>query len=279
MLRIDAHHHLWRYRPDAFGWIDPDSVIARDFRTDALEAALASAGVEAAVAVQARQLPDETCFLLECAASCPSIVGVVGWIDLRAPDIAERVEAMQAPKLVGYRHVVQDEDDPGFLLGGSFVNGVSAVLRRGLTYDLLINHAQLASVPHFLDRVGEGRIVLDHAAKPAIARGGWQPWADEIARIAAHSNVVCKVSGLVTEADHRSWRPEDFERYLAHVVEHFGPERLIWGSDWPVCLLAARYAQTFDLIAGFVERHCPQAAPAIFGGNAVTAYALVGLRA
>ncbi|MHA6767503.1 amidohydrolase family protein [Sphingobium ummariense] len=273
-MRIDAHHHLWRYDPAAFEWIEARSAIARDFSVADLDAAMALANIDGAIAVQARQTEEETEFLLETAAKSDRIIGVVGWIDLRAPDIEERLKAGSNPLLLGYRHVVQDEPDADFLLADDFVRGVRAVVANSLTYDLLVNHAQLPAVPAFLERVGPGRFVLDHAAKPAIASGGWQPWADQIAAAARHPHLWCKVSGLVTEADHRSWRPSDIERYLAHVLEQFGPERLIWGSDWPVCLLAAPYSAVHDLIADFVTRQCPAFSSAIFGGNAVDAYAL-----
>ncbi|MEG8039384.1 amidohydrolase family protein [Sphingomonas sp. LR60] len=270
--RIDAHHHLWRYDPAAFGWIDPGSAIARDFDTDALTGALASRKIAGAIAVQARQVPEETRMLLDAAARCAAIVGVVGWVDLRADDIAERLVADGAPLLVGYRHVVQDEPDADFLLGDAFVRGVRAVASHGLTYDLLVDHRQLATVPAFLDRVGEGRFVLDHAAKPAIASGGWQPWAERLADVANCAGVMCKVSGLVTEADHARWSADDLERYLDHVFAVFGPERVMWGSDWPVCLLAAEYSAVHDVIASYVARHCPEAAEGIFGGHALDFY-------
>jgi L-fuconolactonase len=274
MIRIDAHHHLWRYDADAFGWITPGSAIARDFDGGDLIAAMATRGVDAAIAVQARQEPGETRALLDAAARHPAIIGVVGWIDLRAADIAERLAADAAPLLVGYRHLVQDEADAAFLLGDAMVRGVRAVATHGLTYDLLIDHRQLATVPDFLDRVGTGRFVLDHAAKPAIATGGWQPWADRLAAVAACPQVMCKVSGLVTEADHANWSADDLERYLDHVFASFGAGRVMWGSDWPVCLLAADYAQAFDVIADYVVRHCPGDEAAIFGGNALRAYGL-----
>jgi L-fuconolactonase len=272
-MRIDAHHHLWRYTPDAFGWIEPGSAIARDFDTDDLVREMAAAGIDRAIAVQARQSEAETAFLLECAARAPRIAGIVGWVDLRAPDIAERLAARPAGPILGYRHVVQDEADADFLLGDAFVAGVRAVLAAGLSYDVLVNAAQLGTLPAFLDRCGDGRLILDHAAKPDIAAGSWQPWAEQIAAAARHPALFCKVSGLVTEAA-RDWRVGDFERYLEHVFACFGADRVLWGSDWPVCELAGRYADTQDIVAQFVARHCPHAADAVFGGNAMRAYAL-----
>jgi L-fuconolactonase len=276
VIRIDAHHHLWRYRAEDYGWIEGNPVLARDFSAADLEVELASAGVDAAISVQARQSVQETADLLAIAQDCPAIVGVVGWADLRDPAIEAWLDKHQAPALLGFRHVVQDEADDHFLRGEAFRHGVRAVVSRGLTYDLLINHAQMGDVPAFLDAVGPGRFVLDHCAKPDIARGAWQPWADHLSAIARHDNVWCKISGLVTEADHAHWQPQDIERYLAHCLEAFGPQRLIWGSDWPVCLLAASYAQVAGLVADFVARHCPQAEADIFGGNALRAYALEG---
>jgi len=271
---VDAHHHLWRYEPESFRWIDPRSTLCRDYLVGDLAAALASRGIGAAIAVQARQTPAETGFLLDAAEHCPAIIGVVGWIDLRAGDVAERIEADIASRLVGYRHVVQDEPEAGFLLADDFVRGVREVVSRGLSYDLLVDHRQLATVPAFLDRVGEGRFILDHAAKPAIGSAGWHPWSEHIAAAAACPDLTCKVSGLVTEADHATWTPSDVERYLDHIFGLFGPDRLIWGSDWPVCLLAADYGRVFDLVADYVSRHCPHARAAIFGENALRVYAL-----
>ncbi|NLS27619.1 hypothetical protein S2M10_26180 [Sphingomonas sp. S2M10] len=272
-MRIDAHHHLWRYTPEAFGWIAPGSAIARDFDGDDLARELQAAGIDQAIAVQARQSDAETAFLLDCAARQPRIVGVVGWIDLRAPDIAHRVAARAAGPILGYRHIVQDEADPRFLLGDAFLAGVRAVLAAGLSYDVLVNAAQLGTLPAFLDQCGPGRLILDHAAKPDIARGAWQPWADEIAAAARHDALFCKVSGLVTEAA-RDWQPSDFERYLDHVFACFGAERILWGSDWPVCELAGSYRDTRDIVQRFVDRHCPTLEGAVFGGNAARAYAL-----
>lgn len=272
-MRIDAHHHLWHYTPEAFGWIEPGSAIARDFDTDDLAREMQAVGIDHAIAVQARQSAGETAFLLDCAAHQPRIAGVVGWIDLRAPDIAERIATRPAGPILGYRHVVQDEPDADFLLGDAFVAGVRAALAAGLSYDVLVNATQLGTVAAFLERVGEGRLILDHAAKPNIAAGAWQPWADQIAAAARYPTLFCKVSGLVTEAA-RDWQPGDFERYLDHVFACFGAERILWGSDWPVCELAGRYGDTQELIASYVARHYPEAEGAVFGGNAVRAYAM-----
>lgn len=274
LMRIDAHQHFWRYDPRDHRWIDPASVLAADHGPADLAPLLAMAGIDGCIAVQARQTPDETEWLVALAAAHPWIVGVVGWIDLRAPDIADRLAARPPGAVIGYRHVVQDEPEDDFLLTPALIRGVRAVLAQGLAYDILVTPRQAGHVRRFAEHVGDGRLVLDHGAKPAIARGGWQPWADAIADIARVPTMFCKLSGLVTEADHAAWTRDDIARYLDHLLACFGPERLMFGSDWPVCLLAADYARVHDLIADFVARRCPDHATAIFGANAADAYAL-----
>jgi len=271
---IDAHQHFWRYDRANYGWIPEGSALAADHLPADLRPELDRAGIAGCIAVQARQSEDETHWLLELAEANPWIVGVVGWIDLRADTIAERLEALRHPRLIGFRHIVQDEPDPDFLLGDAFVRGIRAVLAADLTYDVLVYARQADRVPAFLDRAGEGRFVLDHGAKPDIAAGLWQPWADAIAEIARRPNIWCKISGLVTEADHANWSAGEIERYLDHLLACFGPERLIYGSDWPVCRLAAEYETVHGLARNFVMRACPAHADAIFGGNARRAYKL-----
>jgi len=271
---IDAHQHFWRYDRSAYGWIPEGSALARDQLPADLRPELDRAGIAGCIAVQARQSEEETRWLLDLAEANPWIAGVVGWVDLRAGNVADRLEALRHPRLVGFRHVVQDEPDPDFLLGDAFIAGVRAVLAADLTYDLLVYARQADRIPEFLDRTGEGRFVLDHGAKPDIAGGGWQPWADTIAGIARRPNIWCKISGLVTEADHAHWSEAGIERYLDHLLAAFGPERLIYGSDWPVCRLAADYAQVRGLARNFVARACTAHADAIFGGNARRAYKL-----
>ena len=273
-MRIDAHHHLWRYRSAEFGWIDPGSRIACDFDIDMLSAEMAGAGVDASIAVQARQTVEETRMLLDLAETTPSILGVVGWVDLRADDITTQLDAGASPHLLGYRHVVQDEPDPEYLLADAFVRGVRQVVRRGLTYDLLVGHHQLRSVPAFLDRIGEGRIVLDHAAKPNIRKGEWDGWAAEVAAIAAFPNVACKVSGLVTEADHAAWRPEQIEPYLAHMlrsVRSGSPDMGIGLAGLPARCTLCSGARP----GGRVRRPpLPGARQAVFADNAIRFYGL-----
>lgn len=268
-MRIDAHQHFWPYDPARYGWIPPGSALAQDRMPGDVRPAMAAAAIDAGIAVQARHDVAETAWLLDLAAADPAIAGVVGWADLTRPDTIAPTRG-----LVGLRHIAQDESDDAWLARDDVVAGLRACAAAGLTYDLLVYAHQTVHLPRVIDRVAGGRFVLDHGGKPAIRARGWQPWADAVAEIARFPNVWCKLSGLVTEADHAAWAPDDIARYMDHLLACFGPERLIFGSDWPVCLLAADYARVHALAAGFVARACPDHADAVFGGNARAAYAL-----
>ncbi|MEG3123635.1 amidohydrolase family protein [Sphingomonas sp. GB1N7] len=274
MERIDAHQHFWRYNADDFGWIAPGSALARDRFPDHVLPALATARLDGCIAVQAQHNAAETDWLLALAQEHRWIFGVVGWVDLTAEDIAVRLDRYAGQLLVGIRHIAQDEPDPRYLLRADVIRGVQAILARGLAYDILVRGAaQLDLVPEMVAAMGPGALVLDHGGKPDIAGGEWQCWARSIATIAACPDVVCKLSGLVTEADHGAWRADDIARYLDHLLACFGPDRLMFGSDWPVCLLAADYARVVDLIETFVARACPDHRAAIFGDTARRVYA------
>lgn len=273
---IDAHQHFWAYDPARLPWVAEGSVLAADRLPEHLLPLLNDGGVAQTILVQVEQREAETRWMLDLADRHSWIAGVVGWCDLQAEDVGERLERLRHPRLVGLRHMVQDETDPHFLRRPGFIAGVREAARRGLTYDLLIVADQAPCAPRFIDTVGDGRFVLDHGAKPKIRERGWRPWADAIAEIGRLPNVWCKVSGLVTEADHAAWTAEDIAPYLDHLLECFGPERLIFGSDWPVCTLAAAYDQVQGLIEDFVTRRCPEHAASVFGGAARRAYALDG---
>jgi predicted TIM-barrel fold metal-dependent hydrolase len=280
VTRIDAHQHFWSYSASGHGWIDPGSVLARDYAPADLMPLLDDASIDGCIAVQACQTEEETRWLLGLAAADPRIMGVVGWTDLCADDVVERLDVLAGePALVGFRHIVQDEPADDFLVTPAFVRGVRAALGRGFSYDILVKPRQAIHVRRFAELVGAGlgdapRLILDHGAKPDIARGTWQPWADAIADMAQVPSLTCKISGLVTEAEHATWTADQIARYLDHLLACFGPDRLMFGSDWPVCRLAADYARVVDLIEDFVTRACPDASERIFGGNALTAYEL-----
>jgi len=280
MTTIDAHQHFWRYNPDKYSWITPGSSLARDRMPSDVKPLLDASGVQGCIAVQAQQDEAETDWLLALAADTPWIRGVVGWTDLTAPELDDRLARWDGTALVGIRHMVQDDADPHWLLRPDAQAGVRLVLSRGLAYDILVRAAQLPQVPAFIDAVGidavgDGALVLDHAGKPDIACGQWQPWADAIRAIAARPNIVCKLSGLVTEANHETWTADDIARYLDHLLASFGPDRLMFGSDWPVCTLAGDYARVLALIDGVVEGSCPEHRAAIFGDTARRNYRLL----
>jgi L-fuconolactonase len=271
--RVDAHQHFWRYSPSQFDWIATGSVLARDYEPDDLRYELDVAGIAGSIVIQARQSDEETRWLLQLAEGNPWILGVIGWIDLCCDTLAHRLVGYSGePRLLGFRHVVQDEPDPRFLLDTAFQRGVRTVLGAGFAYDLLIRAPQLEHVPAFLDSAGPGCVVIDHGAKPAIAEAGWEPWASRIAAIAERYPVYCKLSGLVTEADLQVWQEDDVMRYMRHLLECFGPSRLIFGSDWPVCLLAGSYRRVHGLVDQFLDPLRADEREAIMGGNARRAY-------
>ena len=272
---IDAHHHLWQYSEEEYGWIDDTMVkIRRDFLPADLARVMEESGVDGAVAVQARQTLEETQWLLDLADATDKIVGVVGWAPLASPDFAETMQRFAGRgKLRGLRHVLQGEP-AGYMLGAAFNEGVSQLKAMGLTYDVLVYERQLDEAIAFVDRHPEQPFVLDHVAKPLIRDGVLEPWATKIQELARRENVWCKVSGMVTEADWNSWTAESLRPYLDVVTEAFGPYRLMTGSDWPVCLVASGYGQWFGVLRDYFSRFSPQEQDAIFGATAIKFYGL-----
>lgn len=276
MLRIDAHQHFWRYDPAGHTWMTAAmGRLKRDFLPDDLAPLLEQAGLTGTIAVQARQTLSETDWLLALADQHPFILGVVGWVDLRSPQIAVQLERYAGhPKLVGVRHVVHDEPDDRFMLQPAFLRGLAALADFDLAYDLLVFPRHLPIALDVVRRFPDQRFVLDHIAKPLIREQRLEPWRTELRALAECPNVACKVSGLITEADWTSWRAEDFARYLDVVFECFGEDRLMFGSDWPVCTLAGDYAAVAGLVADSVRDRSPDAQARLFGGNAAAFYRL-----
>ena len=269
-MYIDAHQHFWIYSPDEYGWID-DSMAAlrRDFLPHDLKLELESSGFHGSVVVQARQTLEETRWLLELAESSPWILGVVGWVDLRSPDVRSQLKVLaQNPKLVGIRHIVQSEPDDRFLLHPDFLRGISALEEFDLAYDILIYTKHLPVTAEFVQRFPRQRFVLDHLAKPPIKRGDIESWAQGIRRLAEFPNLFCKLSGLVTEADWQHWQPEQIIPFLDVAFEAFGPDRLMIGSDWPVCLVATSYARWVEVLQAYLLRQRPEIRDSVLGGNA-----------
>jgi L-fuconolactonase len=274
-MRLDSHQHFWKYSAADYPWIPAGSGLQRDWLPADLDALQAPLGFDGSIAVQAHQSVAEARWLLELAAANPRIRGVVGWVDLRSDRVAESLAELSAnPRFVGVRHVVQDEPDDLFLVRPEFVRGIAQLRQFGLTYDLLIFPKQLPAAIQLVGQFPDQPFVLDHIAKPCIKAGTLLPWREQIRELAAFPNVLCKVSGMVTEADPRMWTPEDFVPYLEVVFEAFGVERLMFGSDWPVCLLAAGYEQVFSLVRDFALKAAPDARAheALFGGNAARFY-------
>ncbi len=267
--RIDSHQHFWSYDPAQYPWIAPGSALQRDWLPSDLAPLLADGGFGGSIAVQARQTVEESRWLLELAEHHSFIKGVVGWLDLRSPAIESQLEAFSRhPKFVGVRHVAQDEPDDRFLLSEAFLIGIAALNRHRLAYDLLVYPRQLTAAIVLAAKFPAQMFVLDHIGKPPIRDGTMTPWKERIQELAKAPNVWCKVSGMVTEADHAGWKASDLRPYLDVVFEAFGPNRLMFGSDWPVCLLASSY----DRVAGVVEDYVSQLTKAeqadLFGGNA-----------
>ncbi len=273
-MRIDAHQHFWRYNPVRDAWItDAMPVLKRDYLPADLAPELARNGIDASIAVQADQSEEETEFLLDLAQKHSFIAGVVGWVDLRSPGVAERLRHFsQFERLVGFRHIAQSETDDFFLLGREFLRGLRELQPFGFTYDLLVYPRQLPAAVGLAARLPQQAFVLDHIAKPEIRDGqsaGWRGW---IRKLAEHPNVCCKLSGIVTEAHWDKWTAGELKPYLDTVFEAFGPDRLMFGSDWPVCLLAASYSQVANLVREYIAQCSPAEQEGILGLNATRFY-------
>jgi L-fuconolactonase len=276
-LSIDAHQHFWKFDPNRDAWItDEMKVIQRDFLPADLYPLLVNNGIDGCVAVQADQSEDETEYLLDHAAKYDFIKGVVGWIDLRHPDLEQRLNHYKKyPKLKGFRHVLQGETDRALMLKPSFKRGITELHKNGFTYDILIYPDQLGYTKEFVAAFPDQPFVLDHIAKPHIKhRYITDEWKDAIRAVAAYPNLYCKISGIVTEADWHNWKPEHFKVYLDAVVDAFGVDRIMYGSDWPVCLVAASYAQVISIVKEYFANFSPDEQAAFFGGNATKFYKL-----
>ena len=273
---IDAHQHFWQYHPVKDAWItDNMKVIQEDFLPQHLLPVLQENGVDGCVAVQADQSETETSFLLELADKHAFIKGVVGWIDLRAENLSDRLTHFrQYEKLKGFRHIVQGEPDPAFILREDFCQGIRALAAHDFTYDILVYPVQLPAVAAFVQQFPDQRLVIDHMAKPDFKTGDISAWETHMRAIAQQPNVYCKLSGLVTEADWQKWEASHFAPFLDVALDAFGAERLMFGSDWPVCKLAASYTEVKAIITDYISRLSDAERTGIMGGNAVRFYGL-----
>ena len=274
-MRVDSHHHLWRYTPEEYGWIyDSMSILQRDFLPDDLAREASAAGIDAAVAVQARQTLEETRWLLELAAESGVIRGVVGWAPIDADDFPATLESLrQNPLLKGLRHVVQAEPD-GFLDAPDFNRGIASLQPTGVVYDVLIFARQLAEATRFVNRHPDQSFVLDHIAKPDIKSDGFASWKVAIRELARRDNVACKLSGMVTEADWQTWSPAQLKPYFDTVLEAFGPSRLMFGSDWPVLTIACSYTRWSETVDAWLAPLSADERAQIQGETATRIYSL-----
>lgn len=276
MTRIDSHQHFWRYDPVEYGWIDEQmSVLRRDFLPSDLRPLLDAQRIDRCIAVQARTTEEETDFLLALAAEHAWIAAVIGWVDLRADDLQRRMDRWSgARKLAGFRHILQDERIPPGGPDAAFCRGVATLQKKELIYELLLRSPQLHAMAEFCRVHDSYWLVLDHLGKPNIRDRGYAQWRRDIEPIAALPHVVCKVSGMVTEAMdvQGAFEPEDLTMYLDAVLELFGPERLMFGSDWPVCLLAAPYSQVTEIVERWAAKLSPSERDALWGDTARRVY-------
>jgi L-fuconolactonase len=274
-VRIDAHQHFWRFDPVRDPWITDAMIgLRRDFLPGDSQAALRATGIDGVVAVQADPSRHETTFLLDLVAGHAEVLGVVGWVDLLAPDLADQLlEWRRFPKLCGFRHLAQSEPDD-FLARPEIARAIAMLAPHDFTFDLLVYPRQLAAAERLVSRCPAVRFVLDHCAKPPIASGEVSAWRDALAPLARHPNVWCKLSGLVTEADWSHWSDDDLTPYLDVAATLFGPDRLLFGSDWPVCLLAASYERVIASVEGWAARLQPRERVQLFGDTAAAVYRL-----
>jgi L-fuconolactonase len=273
-MKIDSHQHFWIYSEKEYGWIDESmAVIRKNHLPQDLKIELQKIGFDGSIAVQARQTLEETAWLLELADSNPIIKGVVGWVDLRSNDLVNQLNRFtQHKKFVGVRHVIQDEPQDDFMLLPEFIAGIQMLQKYNLTYDILVYPKHLKNTVLLVEQCPNQTFVVDHIAKPFIKDGILHPWKEDIEHLAKYPNVYCKVSGMVTETDWKSWKPEDFKPYLDTVFNAFGTDRIMIGSDYPVCKVAGEYSQVMGIVIEYTQKFSDKEQAQILGLNALKAY-------
>ncbi|WP_051242643.1 amidohydrolase family protein [Stappia stellulata] len=277
-LVIDAHHHFWQVGRGDYHWMSPGmgQPLYRDYLPDDLAPLLRKSGVDATVVVQAAQSEAETAFLLDLAARTPFVAGVVGWLDMEDARFGAKLDFLaQQPKFVGLRPMLQDLADDGYILRPKALANLKRLAECGIAFDILVHPRHLPKVLRAMETVPDLKAVVDHIAKPDIASGAFDGWAADMTALASLPNVHCKLSGMITEAEHRTWKPSDLKPYIDHVTGLFGPARLMFGSDWPVCLQAGSYAETLQALRAVLDGRLSDAErDAVYGLNAVRFYGL-----
>jgi L-fuconolactonase len=273
---IDAHQHFWKYNPVRDSWINDEmKLIQKDFLPADLKKIFDTYDISGSVVVQSDQSEDENKFQIEQAAGNDFIKGIVGWLDLQADDLEEKLIYYEFDgKVKGLRHVLQGEPDRALMLKPAFKRGIGMLSNFRLTYDILIYPDQLEYAKDLVAEFPDQQFVIDHLAKPEVKKGNIKEWAKDIKAIAAHENVYCKISGMVTEADWKSWKPQDFTPYIDVVVEAFGINRIMYGSDWPVCLVAADYEQVLNIVQQYFLNFTSEEREKFFSANAIKFYQL-----
>jgi len=279
-MRIDSHHHIWDLSVRAQSWMKGDEVkpISRTILMDELEPELEKSNIDYTVIVQTVENPDETPEFLDLSLSHPKICAVVGWLDLESKDVIPQLEKYLShpggKNLVSIRDMAQDKADPNWLMRDDVIKNIHRIADAGLTFDILTRPPQLAAAVEMVKRSPNNTFVLDHISKPYIGKGEMQPWADQITEMASHENVSVKVSGLFTEANWDNWSNQSFKPYLDHILNTFTPSRMMFGSDWPVCLLAATYSQTVDLMEEFTKEFSKAEQESFWSGTVKRSYRL-----
>lgn len=275
-MRLDSHQHFWKFNSDEYDWMtDEMDELKRDYLPPDLAPLLKSIEFDGTIAVQARQLLQETEWLLELSNQYDLIKGVVGWVDLRSDAINQQLEKYsQHPRLVGVRHVVHDEPDDNFVLGEAFQNGISKLKQYNLTFDLLLFPRHLSPSIKLVSHFPEQPFVIDHISKPNIAEQVTSGWEEDMRTIAGFPNVYCKLSGMVTETTWKQWKPSDFHKYLDIIIEAFGTGRVMIGSDWPVCILSGEYQPVMEIVIDYIEQFSSDVKENILGGNCAKFYSI-----
>ena len=272
---IDSHHHFWEIDRFDYSWMPDGSPLATDYGPGDLDLLREKAGVDYTVIIQAVSSPDEARWLLKLAEEHEFIAGVVGWVDLTDPEVGHTLDELQRSKyFVGVRHIWESEEDPGWIANSGAINGLKELVRHDLPFDFLARPPNLPYIPQVMDQVPDLRAVVDHIAKPLIADHIVEPWLTDLRKVASINGIHCKVSGMITEADNQNWAVDDLRPYVHHVLGMFGSDRLMFGTDWPVCTLAGSYGQVTDAVREILENLSPLAKSDVFGGTATRFYNL-----
>lgn len=273
-MRIDAHQHFWKYTPATHGWINDEmSVIRKDFLPNDLEPILSKHHIDGTIAVQADESINETAFLLSLSEKHDFIKAVVGWIDLRSTEVNDQLAYYkQFKKLVGFRCIMQGQPDEAYLSNTNFIKNLNSLKEFNYTYDLLVYHHQLPSLLKLIDKVPENKLILDHIGKPNIKEKKFSKWKENIFELAKHPGIYCKLSGMITEANYSTWIYDDIVPYMDVVGEAFGTDRICFGSDWPVCLVAGQYDKMIGVVEKWASQLNSKTQEQIFGLNTCTFY-------